>query len=294
MPAIESCWPCAGRRSAWCGAAAYLALSLAGLAQPSAGVPQPETKQDDVVTLPPMVVEAESAKNYPLFKRDEVVFPGFFDKATPMDLFYPGKAYADGITEGFATVGVMLDAEGKPTDFLILRYTQPYFGKSLLQEAHEQQYAPRRVKGVAVPGRFDFGYRFIPTMTIQISLFADIQQRYDEVQGGPRFIYQPHLERDIDGGGLVQTKSAVAFIPDGYVAPQGKAIKALVSFYVDEQGHVRLPSVESAASPLLIPNAIKAIEHWEFKPPTIDGQPVLVFTAWAVRFVPFSAQAAGR
>jgi len=249
--------------------------------------PTPTPSNEEVVSLPQVTVEAESYKNYPFFRKDEVALPNFAENSPPIDLFYPGKATVQGVTEGFATIGVMLDADGKPTDFLILRYTQPYFAQSLLREAHEQLYAPRRVKGVAVPGRFDFGYRFVPTMTIQLDLFADMQQRYDEIQGGPRFIYEPHLERDIDGGGLVPTKSAVAFIPDGYEAPKGKPVRVLVSFYVDEQGHVRLPSVESAASALLIPNAVKAVGHWEFKPPTLRGQPVLVFTMWSIKFVDF-------
>ena len=50
---------------------------------------------------------------------------------------------------------------------------------------------------------------------------------------------------------------------------------------------MRLPSVESAASALLIPNAVKAVGHWEFKPPTLRGQPVLVFTMWSIKFVDF-------
>ena len=243
-----------------------------------------------MVTLPKVTVEAESAKNYPFFKRAEVVPPGFADMSHPIDLFYPGKAYVDEVSEGSATVGVMLDAEGKATDFLVLRYTQKYFGDALLREAREQTFAPRRVKGLAVPGRFDFGYRFIPTMVMQMTSFGDIAQRYAEIQGGPSFIYTPHLERELDGGGLEGIKSAVAFIPDGFTPPPAGVVKVLVSFYVDEKGHVRLPSVESAASPLLIPNAIKAVEQWEFNPPTIGGRPVLVFTTWAVKCVVVPAQ----
>jgi len=73
-------------------------------------------------------------------------------------------------------------------------------------------------------------------------------------------------------------------IPEGYEAPIGTPVKAIVSFYVDEQGHVRLPEVEYAASPALIPHAIAALRHWEFKPPTIHGQPVLVFVKRSVIF----------
>ena len=79
----------------------------------------------------------------------------------------------------------------------------------------------------------------------------------------------------------------MAFIPEGYVPDAGAPVKVVASFYVDEAGRVRLPSIESAPSPALIPNAIRAVEHWQFKPPTMGGQPVLVFTTWAVKFVAF-------
>lgn len=276
-----------GSLRAWAGLSAAVLLLSAVPGLHAADSPDPAPR-DDVVTLPKVTVEAESARNYPFFKRTEVVPPGFSNTAHPIDLFYPGKAYVDEVSEGSATVGVMLDAEGRATDYLVLRYTRKYFGDALLREAREQRYAPRRVRGVAVPGRFDFGYRFVPTVVMQMSGFGAIEQRYADVQGGPRYLYAPHLEREVDGGALEGTKSAVAFVPDGYAQAPGSPIRVLVSFYVDERGRVRLPSVESAPSPVLIPNAIQAVEHWEFKPPTIHGEPVLVFTTWAVKFVAFA------
>jgi len=283
-------WSRRSRTSMLAAVAASLVVSVLSPAQPAPSSTPDDTAPGEVVTLPKVTVEGESAKNYPFFKKTEVDPPGFSATSIPIDLFYPGKAYVDGVSEGSATVGVMLDSDGKPTDFLILRYTQRYFGESLLREAHEQQFAPRKVKGIAVHGRFDFGYRFVPTVVMQLTSFSAIEERNNEIEGGPRFIYAPHLEREIDGGALEGTKSSVAFFPDGYTPPPGKVVKVLVSFYVDESGHVRLPSVESAASPLLIPNAIKAIEHWEFRPPTLKGRPVLVFTTWSVRFVAFDTQ----
>ena len=47
---------------------------------------------------------------------------------------------------------------------------------------------------------------------------------------------------------------------------------------------MRLPNVESAESPLLIPNVIKAIKYWQFRPPTVKGRPVLVYSARALPF----------
>ena len=277
----------AGHSGIRAGLAACLFLAARVLAQTAPDAPAPTPVEGPIVTLPRMTVVGESLKDYPLFPRAEITPPNFSEKSAPIDLFFPGEAYTEGIGEGTAVVGVSLDAKGNATDYLLIKYTKRYFGDALMREAHRQEFAPRTVKGVAVPGRFIFSYRFAPTIVLGMNNFEAMEERVMEVEGGPRFLYEPHLEREIDHGGLEFTQPTVAFIPAGYEVPKGKAVKALVSFYVDEKGHARLPSVESAPSPLLIPNAIKAVEHWEFKPPTMHGKPVLVFTLWTVGFEAF-------
>jgi hypothetical protein len=266
------------------GLGAGVLLPCSGLAQTAQPSSSPTPAEGPVVIMPRMTVVGESVKDYPLFPKSEITPPNFSAKSAPIDLFYPGEAYTEGVGEGSATVGVSLDAKGNPTDFLLIKYTRRYFGDSLMREAHRQEFAPRSVKGVAVPGRFVFSYGFVPTIVLGMNNFQAMEERVTEVEGGPRFVYEPHLEREIDNGGLEFTKPTVALFPDCYEEPKGKAVKVLVSFYVDETGHARLPSVESAPSVLLIPNAIKAVQHWEFKPPTLKGKPVLVFTLWTVGF----------
>ena len=251
-----------------------------GLPQTTADVGTSATARDAPVLLPKMTVTGETMKNFPLIPKADII-PADLTGPYPQ-LFFPGRAYFEGVFDGQATVGVMLDVRGNPTDFLLLRYTQRYFGDALLREARRQAFTPNRVKGVAVPGRYYFGYIFKPGFVVAMSSFDAITERTNEIAGGTKFIYEPHPEREIDGGLLECTESAVPFIPDGYEAPNSGPVKVLVTFYVDEKGHVRLPSVESAASPLLIPNAVKAALHWAFTPPTIKGKPVIVFAMRAV------------
>ena len=268
----------------------YLVLGPALALGQGAPTPAPGANEP-VVVLPPMNVVGQLLKDYPFFPTSEVTAPDFSPHAPPIDMNFPGQAYNDGVTEGIATVGVELDAAGHPGDFLLIRYTKRYFGDALLREARRQEYAPRQVQGTAVPGRFNFGTRFSPKIVLQMNSFNAIEERNQEIEGGPRFIYEPHLEKELDGDGLVPVASTVAFIPDGYQPPPGKAVKAIVSFYVDETGRVRLPNVESAASPVLIPNAIKAVSHWSFEPPTVKGKPVLVFTLWSVSYIRYPGDA---
>jgi len=107
------------------------------------------------IVLPPMKVEA-SADSLPTFAKADVVAADFSHDAGPVFAQYPGQAFSDGVFKGTATVGVMLDAKGQAVDFLLIRCTKMYFGEALLREAQRQRFAPRYIRGVAVPGTLSF------------------------------------------------------------------------------------------------------------------------------------------
>ncbi len=248
-------------------------------------VPAATEEQTPVVKLPDMPVIADPLKNLPFFPKNEVVPAGLAPGPGSIDAQFPGHAYYEGVSKGTATVGVMLDSQGRPTDYLLIRYTRDYFGASLMRAAHRQTFVPRRVQGLAVPGPFNFTYEFRPVSKIvTMSSFDAIDQRREEIEGGPKFVYAPHVERELDGGQLESTRVVVPVLPADYAVPDGKAPKVLMIFYVDEKGHVRLPHVESAPSVRLIALAIEAVQHWEFKPPTVKGQSALVYTVRVVAF----------
>jgi TonB family protein len=58
----------------------------------------------------------------------------------------------------------------------------------------------------------------------------------------------------------------------------------LVAFYVDEQGNVRLPNVESEASPAVVSQVMKAVLAWKFSPPMIKGKAVLAYANRTLTF----------
>ena len=86
--------------------------------------------------------------------------------------------------------------------------------------------------------------------------------------------------------GVVSLNAALPQLPEGFSATEQNPVKVFVTFYVDEDGHVRAPNVESAAVPQLIPGAIAAVQQWSFKHPQAKGKPALVFVGRAIRFVP--------
>src|SRR5258708_21654672 len=97
------------------------------------------------------------------------------------------------------------------------------------------------------------------------------------VHGGrPDFKYQPVTEDALDNR-LEYARQAVPHFPAGYTPAGGKADWVVVSLYIDEEGHVRIPSVDSASSPLLVRNALLAGPHLQVKPPTVKGHAVLLY-----------------
>jgi TonB family protein len=247
--------------------------------EPAAKDPTPTIK------LPDVVVNGTRLPEFPRFKQTEVVTADFSPKTWPLSAQYPGHAFYEGVSDGTASVGVMLDREGHATDFLLLRYTKAYFGDSLMRAAHRQLFTPLVIQGVAVPGRFNFSYAFRPpNLVVTMTSFDAINQRYEEIEGGPKFIYAPHDENEIDGGALEPVRLQIPAIPAGYSAPKGKPPRVLLTFYVDEKGRVRLPKVESAPSATLVAEAIDAVQKWKFQPPKLKGQGVLVYATRALKF----------
>jgi TonB family protein len=52
--------------------------------------------------------------------------------------------------------------------------------------------------------------------------------------------------------------------------------KVTLDFYVDQNGHARLPVVRSATHPAFATAAIRALDGWKFNPPRRQGRPVIV------------------
>ena len=259
-------------------AAAVLCTSLHGESNAVAG------RDDEPLQLPSVRADAGfSLRDFPLPNKADLQAADFSTSDPFIKVQFPGAAVHDGVATGRATVGVMLDAAGVAKDFLLIRCTKTYFGEALLAEAHRRTFAARRLQGTAVPAPFLFTFSFQPPPGMTgISNFEAASRRTEEIQGGAQFVYQPHREADLDGGQLTPTRIAIPVRPASHKGT--KPLRVLVTFYVDELGRVRLPSVESVLPPELVPHAIAALQQWAFAPPKIKGEPVLVYAVRALTF----------
>jgi TonB family protein len=58
----------------------------------------------------------------------------------------------------------------------------------------------------------------------------------------------------------------------------GKEGRVSMHIVVDEQGAVRLPTVDASSGPKFAKAAIKAVKKWTFEPAKLNGQPVAALT----------------
>lgn len=259
-----------------------LIVGALGLATFSVRAAPKAATEDDALQLPDMQVTGGlSLKDFKMPAAKEVKAPEFSANDPFLKVQFPGQAVHDGIATGRATVGVMLDAEGKARDWLLIRYTEPYFGAALLDEARRRTYSGKLLHGRGIPAAFIFTYKFEPPQgLVGISNFEAASRRAEDVQGGAAVVYRPYQETEVEGGQLVPLRVAIPTVPAGTKTPA----RVLVTFYVDEQGRLRLPNVESDLAPELVPAVIGALQHWAFKPATVKGQPVLVRAIRALGF----------
>lgn len=161
-----------GRRI-WCvgllGSALVTAATLAGT---TASPGSPATGTEEPLQLSKITVNGARLTDFPLIPKTELSGGGLAPSEPPVRIFFPGKAYSDGIPRGYASVAVELDIKGRAVDYLLAAYTEKYFGDALLREAKDTKYSPLLFKGVAVPARFNFGYEFRQELTVPMSSFA--------------------------------------------------------------------------------------------------------------------------
>ncbi len=91
---------------------------------------------------------------------------------------------------------------------------------------------------------------------------------------------------------LDRTPTPIKIVRPAYpktLARSSRGGHVTVEFYIDEQGHVRMPSVDRQtieANEELAAAAVTAVEQWQFEPPLLKGRPVLTLAQQDFSFKP--------
>jgi TonB family protein len=197
-----------------------------------------------------------------------------FDSDNRMPMF-PVALVGEGITRGQAIIAISVSAEGKLTDWLVLGYTQKSLAQSCIEALKQWKMSPARLDGEPVPVQARLTFNFtVDGAVISFNVINHfLYDRYAALGDG-RLEYRVHNAGEIDR--VPARVSTPAPLYAAEAEKQGVRGKVLVHFYIDEQGVVRLPSVEAGAHPYLSEQAVAAVREWRFEPPTRYGRPVLI------------------
>jgi TonB family protein len=196
---------------------------------------------------------------------------------------FPVEMVQQGVREGEARVAFSVDVNGRVEDCLPVAYTNAEFARVSVAALKRWRFEPARYQGQPVAAVSDLVVRFEIEGTVIVSLNSAesigvmMRSMIHEDE------YRPRTLKELDRIPAPLTAPSPIFPPQ-LARPGGTHVT--VSFYIDETGAVRLPSVNAADDAKLGGFAIDAVRNWKFEPPTCKGRPVLVRASQRFNFHP--------
>ncbi len=195
---------------------------------------------------------------------------------------YPNHALALGIPSGDVTVAISRDAQGIPTDILVLESSNSLFSEAAVEAVRQWRFVPSDETSVrrSAPAvaRLQFSYQGI------IYVYSAVERQFSSNAGASirsRSITLLSL-KDIEPSPKPVSGPAPKY--PAALAAQGIPGEAKVGFYVDSDGKVRMPYVVSATAPEFGAAAVAAVANWRFTPPKFKGNATVATDSWAFEF----------
>lgn len=189
---------------------------------------------------------------------------------------FPGAARLEGVAEGTAVVMFSHDATGRVSDAVAIESTHPAFAREAVEAVQQWRVAPHGENGsvcqcahlIPFSFRAEFVTRINATASSAIrressrrtASSAALLMTFDDLEARPRLL-----------------NSALPSLPAG-VRSALKSGLVRVTFLVDEQGRIRVPSIVSAADPALGAAVLAALAQWRYEAPQKNGRTVVAMT----------------
>jgi TonB family protein len=201
---------------------------------------------------------------------------------------FPSVLVPMGVKSGSASVAVAIDDAGRLTDCLVTAYTHPAFADSAVAAIRKWRFEPAMVHGIPRNSKLDLTFRFhlegVVVMTMTTFSYEEMLHM-KLAPGSTAFSACTLGELDRIPN---PTKIVNPVYPD-QVARSSRGGHVSVAFYIDDQGHVRMPSVSretNEANEELAAIAVTAVSQWQFDPPLSKGRPVLAVAQQEFNFKP--------
>lgn len=198
-----------------------------------------------------------------------------------VDARFPDGLTQRGIYEGEVRIALMVDADGRLADWLLISYTHPFFAREATAALRQWRFEPARRDGapVGIRTRLTIGFQATGMVVNLSPVDLPLQLQRFKLDSTTVRICPPH---ELDEP-VTPVRTVAPLWPEGWNESTGEG-RAVVDFYIDEEGRPRMPVVVNSDDHALDFPAIEALSHWRFSPPTRKGQPVIVRAAQAFRF----------
>lgn len=196
---------------------------------------------------------------------------------------FPSQLRNKSVTEGYAQVQVLVAADGQIQDVFVSEYSRPEFAESAEAAVRRWIFSPDS-NPAALPQRFNLRINFRREgMIVVQGDFHETVSAFLKVAESDGSVTICKL-RDLDA-----TPEIVNLVVPTYpeaLKQQKIEGAAAVSFYIDEQGRVRTPSIAGSTRPEFAMAALDAVRQWTFSPPLRKGELTRVFAVQEFNFNP--------
>jgi len=205
-----------------------------------------------------------------------------------VDPAYPQGLVDVGITSGFASVAVSIDETGKLSDYLVIAYSHPRFAENAVGALTKWTFEPAQVHGSPRSCEADLTFRYEVRGVVVVSLTPFTSNELIRYKIAPNAsAYSAVAPRQLDR--LPTPRKIITPVYPMELARSSRGGHVSVDFYIDEEGHVRMPSVSletDEANENLAALAVTSVGQWEFEPPMSGGRPVVLLARQEFDFRP--------
>lgn len=199
---------------------------------------------------------------------------------------FPPELLSNGYQAGTVVVAFEVDHTGELRDWIVVQATHPDFADSVARVIESWDFSPPKINGESrsIVSKLEINFRSSGNV-VSFDLVTGMATRINEITGFSAESIAIANADDLDKPPTVRTAVNPRIPRD--VIERYRGSKAVFTFYVDEQGRVRVPAVNSIDGDVeagMLLAAQEALSQWRFEPPRRKSAPVNIRLAQAFVF----------
>ena len=175
-------------------------------------------------------------------------------------------------------VAVQIDPDGRLADYLVTAYSHPAFVDGAVASVKKWRFEPARIHGSPRSATAEFTFNYEAEGVVVVDMTDQTIAELLRIDDRPKLAGLHARARSASWTGPPRRSRSSSRPTRRPWRAAARGGHVTVEFYIDEQGHVRMPSVDRQtieANEELAAAAVTAVEQWQFEPPLLKGRPVL-------------------